>query len=190
MVACGLFSLLMLSTIVFYDLSQRSNRRATAHSDAYREAALAFRHIKRELKGVKLTQVGEADTFAVGDTGARLRYSIPDWRDNRIVVDLRGNPVWASEHQLWVTSDGKLMLGERPVGAEDDDDFSDSRQLADLGDGQVRFTLADPQLLEVTVEATRVEVARLGEESRRELTFTVGLANQQFWENLVILEKT
>lgn len=195
MVACGVFALLMVSTIFFYDLSQRSNRKADVHSEAYREAALALRHVRRELKGIRLTRVGSNERREgpqVGENGAILQYLSPQWQDSQIVVDHRGNPVWAREQQLRVTTDGKLMVAERPTGSELDVPFDDTRQLADLGTGEMRFELLNDQLLKITVSVERVGTfgsADQKDRSKQDLSLTIGLANQQFWKDLEILKK-
>jgi hypothetical protein len=196
MVASGVFVLLMVSTIFFYDLSQRSNRKASVHSEAYREAALALRHIRRELKGANILYMGPGEPdplppLKVGQNGARILYSTPKWKDGRIVVDHRGNPEWDTEHELVVELDGTLRVGKRPVGSPSGTSFdTEQRPLARLGQDEVSFELVGEQLLEVTIVAVSSDDFKSeGNTSRRELTMKVGLANKQFWRDLKILTK-
>ena len=174
MVACGIFLALMLATTIIYDLSQRADRKADLHSETYREAAVALRHIRRELKG--------ATVLLDKDDGEQslLTYRVPEWRDGHVLVDHRGLPVWGPERQLLVTPEGALM---RVEGAE-------QRILARLGEGRATFERTAPQLLRVKVEIEQTgKIERDQNLSRREISMTVGLANQQFWRDITILKK-
>ena len=211
MVACGVFLLLMTSTIFFYDLSQRSDRKASVHSEAYREAALALRHIRRELIGAELYEVSDDDdaederdqaqdlTAAPKPrTGSKLEYRVPQFEGERVIVDHRGNPVWATEHKLEVI-DGVLMLRERVPDSSTA--YTDVRPIAQVGEGNVTFEIPDephnpvanPRVVNVTITVEKTGdfgSDDMKDKSRRELTLTVGLANQQFWEDLQILQKS
>lgn len=174
MVAGGVFLLLMISTTFFYDLSQRSNRRVSVHSEAYREGALVLRHIRQELKGASV------DLEMGDDPREWVAYRIPQWKDGHIVVDHRGLPVWEAERKLQVELSGAL------VRLQD----GESRQLARLGDGTVWFERAAPTLLDVSVEVQRsARTQHDGPGSHRRLKMTVGLSEQQFWNDITILKK-
>lgn len=182
MVAAGLFLFVVTATYAVYDLAQRSNRKTDLHSETYRQAAVALRHIRRELKGATVVNYPrEADGTPVVEEQAKLDYQIPQWQGGRIVVDHRGLPVLLPARSLYV-ADQQLMRSDDEGG----------RKLAELGDGEIRFQLDESeQLLRVTVKVAKdSEFVSDRSHSERELTMTVGLANKAFWRDLTVLTKS
>lgn len=189
--ACGLFLLLMVATVMFFDLSQRANRKTDTHSGAYREGALALRHIREELKGIIHFKL-------LGPN--RIAYDSPRWKDNHIVVDQRGLPAVGAAHELYA-HDGVLeryepAAGKDPKKPDVPGYRTNSRVFAHLGTGTVKFEPAVDEsgnplsnVLQVTVTVTRDGgFADDHNHSVRELDMKVGLPNEQFWGDQPILK--
>lgn len=195
MVACGVFLLLLAFTVLFFDLSRRANRKADTHSDAYREGALALRHLRQELKGSFDVRVTEAKDSPNSYPGVIYKTAL--WKEGRIVVDHRGLPV-SGGSRLIRFSDGKLERYDIVPNSDDSDsrNWTSPRVLSTLGESgavfgtdDVKFTLSSEQLLTITI--TVIKAGKFQNEnnrSRQNLTMTVGLPNTQYWNEDTILK--
>lgn len=181
--------------MMFFDLSQRSNRKTDTHSEAYREAALALRHLRREMKGA----------FDVTLADERLpkryflvKYTVPLWKDGRIVVDHRGLPLSGGDRVIRFFG-GKLERHDVAPASDyaDQRNWSNPRVLATLAENGSLLEPKDLGFEELSSE--RVLTAHVtvikrgafrneGNYSRQKLTLAIGLPNRQYWTEEPILK--
>lgn len=136
LVAVAIFSAVLVTVVRIDRTGRDAFRKNEAESGAWRQAMLAVEHLKRELRGARITLVEPG----------RVVLQTPLLDGATPKVSASAEIVYAPD-SIELTLDGQKRLVARQAGQR-------NRVLAELGpEGALRFELPEPRLLRVFVRA-------------------------------------
>lgn len=162
-------------TITVMSLNQKSEKKTSIQSEAYRNSVTILRNLRKELRGAS-TSLELAD--GVSNT---LEYRIPEWSDDRLIVDNRGRPIWKAEHQIEVRTDGSVVRSK--TGS------TETKLIGKLGTGQLEFEMKNSQILSIQVDVELSETSTSQTEvGKASANILLNIPSSPLWQNTSVFE--